>query len=422
MSLEPTGSELKLARRPCPICSTKQVEILHTQRFQMPEDSPLPDLYDVVACPGCGLVYADTPASQRDYDRYYAEFSKYEDPVVATGGGDSELDAARLGDTADAIAARTDRNARVLDIGCAGGGLLSALRHRGYERLHGADAAPACVAQVASMGIESTRASLSELESLESGGPYDVIVLSHVLEHVVALQPLVSTVAKLLPREGLVYVETPDAARYCEFDFVPFYFFDAEHINHFDAGRLAALGRSAGLVAEASGQKDLRVAPEKSYPACWTWWQMGGGSAGGRKEGGRRVLRNHVADYVRRCRLAGQFPHLRDLARSRKPVIVWGAGSLALRLFGENALAGCHIVAVADRDRNKQGRSLAGFTIDAPEAALARHPDAVVLVAAAVCDEAIAAEARAIRAGVEIVTVQSVPPANRVPNPARTSS
>jgi FlaA1/EpsC-like NDP-sugar epimerase len=96
---------------------------------------------------------------------------------------------------------------------------------------------------------------------------------------------------------------------------------------------------------------------------------------------------------------------LKALVASRKPVVVWGAGSFALRLFGEDALAGCHIVAIVDRDRNKRGRPFAGFTVEAPEEALRRYPDAAVLVAAAVCDSAIAAEARKLLPGNEIVTL-----------------
>jgi len=84
---------------------------------------------------------------------------------------------------------------------------------------------------------------------------------------------------------------------------------------------------------------------------------------------------------------------------------VWGAGSFALRLFGAGALDACPVVAVVDRDRNKQGRPFAGFTVEPPEAALERNPEAVVLVVAAICGDDIAAEARAIRGGGRVVTL-----------------
>lgn len=77
----------------------------------------------------CGFTYADTPATQEDYDRYYAAFSKYEDSATSTGGGGPEWDARRLRDTAAALAAVVrDRSARIVDIGYANGGLLAALK------------------------------------------------------------------------------------------------------------------------------------------------------------------------------------------------------------------------------------------------------------------------------------------------------
>ena len=55
--------------------------------FVLPQGHPLPKEYDVVYCENCSFAYADTPARQVDYDRYYADFSKYEDNQTGTGGG-----------------------------------------------------------------------------------------------------------------------------------------------------------------------------------------------------------------------------------------------------------------------------------------------------------------------------------------------
>lgn len=396
---------MKTASRACPICSSSEVEVLHTQRFATPALSPLPAVSDVVACPACGLVYADTPVPQEGYDRYYAEFSKYEDPTVATGGGASPFDHLRLEDVADELASRVSGEARVLDIGCAGGGLLAALHRRGFTHLHGVDAAAACVARVRSMGFPATCLPFSGLASLRNEGPFELVVLSHVLEHVVDLLPLVTAARSLITPGGLLYVETPDASRYGEHEHVPFYFFDGEHINHFDTNRLAALGEAVGLVTAGAGTRTFEVAPGKTYPACWIFMGPGpSGDAGGTTRG-ITSLRDRVVDYVRRCRESRSFPQLDLLAVAGTPVVVWGAGSFSQRLFGDGSLNGCHVVAVVDRDRNKQGRSFAGFIVEVPEAALRRHPGAAVVVAAAIEETAIAMEARRLMDGGEVVTL-----------------
>jgi SAM-dependent methyltransferase len=381
----------KQALRPCPICHCPEVDVLHRQVLQQPEASPLPDEYEVVACPRCGMVYADTPVAQGAYDHYYEEYSKYEDPAVATGGGASDLDRTRLEQLANRIAEHAPPTARLLDIGCASGGLLDALRRRGFHSLHGIDAAPACVDQVRRMGIDATRAVLSQLSLADIEGAFDVIVLSHVLEHVVDLSALMASVSRLLAPNGFLYAETPDAARYGKFPFVPFYFFDSEHINHFDTIRLGALGSAVGFDMHAAGTIELAVGSGLSYPACWVWMRAGIGKKSSALPANRDLVAA-VKRYVADCRKAESFPQLESLALTASPIVVWGAGSFAQRLFGNSRIRDCIVIAVVDRDINKQGLNFAGFVVRSPEAVLAERPDATILIAAAIHGSAIAAE------------------------------
>ncbi len=69
----------KKSIRKCPICQEENGEILHTQKFVLPEGHPLSNGYDILCCDRCGFVYADTTVSQKDYDIFYAKLSKYED-------------------------------------------------------------------------------------------------------------------------------------------------------------------------------------------------------------------------------------------------------------------------------------------------------------------------------------------------------
>ncbi len=391
------------ALRPCPVCAGDGVEVLHHQAFVQPEGCPLPPCYDVVACAACGMVYADTPAPQAAYDHYYAAFSKYEDAALASGSGVDALDARRLDQTAAAIAARLPREARILDVGCAAGGLLAALGRLGYRSLHGVDAAPGCAAAVRAQGHGAHCLPLSRLGELAAAGPFDAIILSHVLEHLADLAGVMKGVAALATPGGLVYLETPDAGRYTDYPYVPFYFFDSEHINHFDPRQLALLGARFGLRADAVGERRLEVAPGRFYPAAWAW--LTNDAAAEVLPAANLPLAAAVRRYVAACGAAPRYAVLRRLADEGTQVIVWGAGSLAQRLFGEGALAACRIVAIVDRDRNKQGKRFGSFTVEAPEAALERNPDAVVLVLAAVHDAAIAGEVRALspRARVEVL-------------------
>ena len=173
----------KTAIRACPVCGNCSAKVLHSQKFVLQDSHPVANGYDVVACMVCGMVYADTGSPQRAYDALYQDASKYEDNKTSTGGGEWAWDAERLAETAQAISSIAgDKTRRMVDIGCANGGVLEALRSLGHDSLAGIDPAPACVANTRRRGFEAYAGSLSAIP--DGVGTFDVLVLSHVLEHV----------------------------------------------------------------------------------------------------------------------------------------------------------------------------------------------------------------------------------------------
>ena len=171
------------ASRPCPVCSSSKVDALHNMKFELPASSPLPSHYRVVSCETCGMVYADSQSSQSNYDKYYEQFSKYEDTKTASGGGYTPSDRARLNEIASVLAEYLKPSDSIVDIGCANGGLLEALSDRGFTNLTGIDPSPACIKNIQKRGFNGYVSDLSKL-SIEVIGTYHVIILSHVLEHI----------------------------------------------------------------------------------------------------------------------------------------------------------------------------------------------------------------------------------------------
>ena len=219
--------------RACPICGYSSGKVLHTQHFLLPEGHLLPNEYDVVNCENCGFVFADTSANQDIYDLFYAEMSKYEDVNTASGGGDKPYDLNRLNQTANDIERiiSNNKSAKILDIGCGNGGLIQILKERGYKNVVGLDPSETCVNTMRNKGLEAHHGGLFSKNQLDN--IFDLIILSHVLEHIYDLTNSVRNLKELLNSEGLVYVETPNATKYPEYYIVPNYYFDTEHINHF---------------------------------------------------------------------------------------------------------------------------------------------------------------------------------------------
>lgn len=355
--------------RCCPICDNQHGEVLHTQRFALPDNHILPKSYDVVFCTVCGFVFADTTAGQAEYDTYYRDFSKYEDLTVSSGGGLSEWDKQRLQQTAEEIDKKlTDSSASILDIGCANGGLLNALRELTYHNLTGLDPSLSCVSYVSQRGIECFEGSLFNLDALPVGRKYDCIILTHVLEHVRDLKLAVDSLVKKTKPGGLVYIEVPDASRYSDFYIVPYHFFDCEHINHFDEHSLANLFLSAGCTVTGVVKKNMQVSSANQYPAVGLFLRTAAEEIANIPE----ITPNNSACHGTKAYIAMSAENechdeIDALADSKEPIVVWGAGSYTLRLLETTTLGRCVISAFVDSDKSKQGHQTRGINIVSPQ-------------------------------------------------------
>jgi 2-polyprenyl-3-methyl-5-hydroxy-6-metoxy-1,4-benzoquinol methylase len=356
------------SQRGCPICGGRQCDILHTQKFILPEGHPLADGYEVVVCNQCGFGYADTQVSQRDYDVFYARYSKYENNSTSTGGGGSPEDARRLQEMARDIAkAIPDRQARLVDVGCANGGLLKELRALGYSRLCGIDPSPACVAAVKALG--STEGFVGTLSLLPpDAGEFDGVILSHVLEHVQDLQQAIAGIRRLTRPTGVVYVEVPDAARYTECLLAPFQDFNTEHINHFSAVALRNLFVRQGWHQTSAGGKTLLAAPDMPYPAVFGFFSKNASATEPEALENDAKLRLRLADYITASQAMMQAidQKIQAVLATNEEVIVWGTGQLAMKLLGETCLAHAKISAFVDGNPINHGKLLKGSPILAP--------------------------------------------------------
>jgi SAM-dependent methyltransferase len=400
---------MKPLLRPCPICRGALGEVLHTQRFELADDDPLPRGYDVVACPACGFVFADTPAPQATYDAYYAGRSKYEDRTVGTGGGDDPLDRRRLAELAGFLAAQVPwRDRTVLDLGCANGGLLRALHDRGFTRLCGVDPSPACAAAVRSLGFAGHAGGLF---APPCAGPFALVSLVHVLEHVRDLDAATAALRALLDDGDLLYVETPDAAGYAEHLRAPFQDFNTEHINHFTRDSLENLLVNAGFATVTRGAKVFDISADVPVPAAFVLARKLPGTV----EPERRFTPaavEPVRDYIERS--AAELRRLDALIAPHLdgPIQVWGTGQLLFKLLHDTCLGRAQVVAWLDNNPKLQGAAIRGVAVRRPADAA---PGVPILIASTLSGPAIAAAARAL--GLRNPLISLGAPTPRSPRP-----
>ena len=382
--------------RRCPVCGSEQHRAIHTQRYALFDDSRLPRETRIVACGDCGTIFAASHATAKDYRGHYARHSKYDTAIGASGSGESANDAKRLAELVELLAPHVANDSAILDVGAGRGGLLHAFGQRGFIRVSGIDPAEGCVAAMRAAGISAHVGELEADHWPTDPDRFDLIVLSHVLEHVFDAAEALHRVARRVSADGLVYLEVPDASRYTLDGFPPFYFFDPEHINHFDAEALEGLAGRCGMQMRCRWNRTLDLGAGQLYPAV-----------------GVLLAKNDVAmrppttlpkqahteaqveRYVVACRASMtssiDTETLEAMRSERRPLVLWGAGSHAQRLLSQTALGACAIDCIIDADVGKQGRRLSGYLVVPPEEGIARAKalDADVAIAIAVNAEAV---------------------------------
>jgi SAM-dependent methyltransferase len=348
-------SAATLSTQPHRACGANGNTVCHHQRFIVPDGYPLPNAYDVAVCRRCGFVYADPAATQRDYDRFYCEWSKYDDSTTATGSGLSPYDAARLATTASDIArALPSRAASFLDAGCATGGLLTALRDQGFTAVAGLDPSPRCAAACRDRGFEAYVGSISSAPAYMP--KFDCVVFSHVLEHVYDIPAFFTATRRFLAPGGYVYL------------YAPFQEFNTEHINHFSARALENTARRFGFQPTIVEQKVIQTAEDTLYPAVFGLFRDCGGSADERVVCDQE-LPSKIAAYIRHS--AEQMErinhHLASQLANTQRVIIWGAGQFAMKLLALPCLARTEIRALVDNNPILRGKTLAGAPVVGPQ-------------------------------------------------------
>jgi SAM-dependent methyltransferase len=144
------------------------------------------------------------------------------------------------------VADRLGPRSAVLDVGCGMGGMLLPFRFHGC-RVIGCDYGQEYADRGRSMGIDIRAGGP---EAAASDGPFDLVLLSHVLQHVADPVAFLTSIAALLKPDGLCYVEVPglmNLAQWYGGDLLRY----LQNANrwHFTADTLRATLRRAGLAA-----------------------------------------------------------------------------------------------------------------------------------------------------------------------------
>lgn len=352
-------------RRHCPACGGSRAELLQELFFAHETGSPLPERYRVCLCGRCGFVFDDVEADAGAFRQYYRTAAKYAMGNIAGAGGISESDRKRYVALLEFLRPFLREEMSVADIGCGKGGQLRILREHGFRNLYGVDASEKCVEFMRSLGM---RAICSALEELPAGLRFDLLVVSNIFEHLWDPTAAAMCLERNLNPGGLVCVEVPDASRYRDFAHGVYYYFDMEHINHFDRKSMEQLWNRAGFRAVAA--RETVSEPVPGFP-CPMLNMLLARDASVSPPRYPAKCGDSVKAYIRAMR--ERELRLGEIAVPQDgECFLWGAGAYAKWLIGNGKLEALRPAGIVDRNPNLQGKLVGCLPVLPPEQ-LMRH-------------------------------------------------
>jgi SAM-dependent methyltransferase len=351
---------MKLLNRNCSVCNSDNfTEVFHQKYESITAFGGAGYSQNVVICKNCGFTYSNPSPSSEELSKYYQMFSNYENPQ--RDGKESEQTVAKWERTYDLIEKHfpTDYNGIVLEIGCATATGLSIFKSKGWNVL---GIEPSAIASNIARELYDIEVinGLFDSKLLVDRGPFDIIILSHVLEHLLSPELILSDIRNLLGNRGIVYVEVPNLLR----PFVPMGYFTIEHLNYFTPTTLLSLMEIGGFTVETE-LFDNSADIEPFYPVI---------AAVGKKSKQTRSIGNDyetaykaIRDYkqtsgITVINIQSKIDFItKNTKRGR--LGIWGAGIHTSQLLSMTTLSSEPVACVFDNDSKKQGKRINGVEI-----------------------------------------------------------
>lgn len=224
----------------CSCCTSTKNELVYANMDSIYSSHPV----NVVKCLECSNVYTDPRPTEEELNSIYGKIYMY--PVHFAIMGEKKYRARKMANyIAKHLGVLAGKN--VLEVGCMYGYLLEAL---GNKNIHaeGIELDRTAVEHGLKNGLKVTQTSVEDFVKAGSK-TYDLVVLSHVLEHLREPEIILQKLKPLLAKNGLLVIAVPNSSsihrklfgRFWGWWQVPI------HVNHFNPNSLKRLGESAGF-------------------------------------------------------------------------------------------------------------------------------------------------------------------------------
>lgn len=352
----------KLDQINCPICSASNSENILELDCGNLDNSILYRNLIIKSCKNCGHIYNEL--TNKDIQNL---MEYYNNEYAPTNIGGSNLGGDRPGSSNDFTLKRhsqlfdlfqnnISKDSKILDIGCAMGGMLSYLKKQDYNYLYGIDVTKKYI-DIAKKNKEFDIQFGSADDIPFENNFFDLLIIDQVMEHLVNPRKAFQEAKRVLKKNGFFCIGVPDAQRYGELYFFDFYWFlMREHIQHFDLTHLKLIAESEGFELVNYSQSDSPMMSQTMIlPNLNVLFRYTGKSDICKDHDNFELLKK-MKVYIKNDfqRLKNKQSIVENLFKEKKPVLVWGIGREFLYLYENTKLKNCNIVSLIDSNRFKQ--------------------------------------------------------------------
>jgi 2-polyprenyl-3-methyl-5-hydroxy-6-metoxy-1,4-benzoquinol methylase len=362
-----------MRNRQCPVCETETGLVL---QLHFNAKLKLPTQVEIRHCAFDNFLFVAN-GDQDDYDEYYRSLANDSYHAELAGANlHSPISMLQKVHIERLLSDFFDRPRRVLDFGCGEASLLVELASKFSNSLFfGFDPGPG--AQIGSQKASKlglTNLKITDLKSDSARNSYDLVIASHVIEHLLDFD-LFHKLSDLLTEDGLLYIEVPNSLQY-EFksrrEFL--YYFDRLHVNHFTPQALTRLCATYGFGYVGHFEYEFPYRDGGKYPGLGMLFRKGNGAVDLPSPSLLDAANRYIAQEKLRVKtVARQFDKFEG-------VLVWGAGDNFFR-SAENGgpLSGALSMVVLDRRPQEIVIGDRRWTTDNPEEGIRRLPWPVVI-------------------------------------------
>jgi hypothetical protein len=307
-------------------------------------------------CPECGFIYTSNPFNEELLANRYKNLSKFEFDKNFEYVEDNISYRKRSLRQYNFIKNAVGDIESIFEVGCASGFNLSIYHNNGTNVFGIEPSKNNVMSCMKKYGIKLFSGMFSEyIKSKTSKDTYELIFLSHVLEHIINPFEFISKLSEINSRYMFIEVPSLDY-KFCD---EPFGMFAEEHVNYFTFENMRQLMKKINYhIVDANIYFCSDADIPAGYPCISTLWEKGipiktysMTSEMPPVITSREALINYINKSVEKDKIINSIV---DKINENERIAVWGTGHHTSRLLGMTNLKYKNIIKFYDSDLRKK--------------------------------------------------------------------